>query len=218
MGMGHGKKGGGRRARPAIERLEGRDLPTAPSLLGGPVAAIDLGSLLSSSASPTTALDARTPTPRELARQKFVAKFSGPFTTGPGRFTDQAAQFYLKGGGGSSAFVHGDLQMALYTPVDPAGATTGIAALIVKNVGNSGNLLVLDLQGDTSSLDAAGRPRRFTWTVNGSSGGTFSGAVGEGTVDIRYQPGGSSRARAGQAGVSFQGRIETNGVTDVLRS
>ena len=59
-----------------------------------------------------------------LPVEKFVAKFSGPFVTGPGRFIDQASQTFIKGGGTSSAFLHGNLQMAVYTPVDPNGQTT----------------------------------------------------------------------------------------------
>jgi hypothetical protein len=204
----------------AVEWLEGRDLPTAPALLAGPVSSADLGPV-SARPGPTAAAVPQVPTPHELAREQFVAKFSGSFVTGPGRFTDQASQTFIKGGGTSSAFLHGDIQMAVYSPVDPNGQTTGTAALIVKNVSNSGNLLVLDLQGDTTSLDRAGRPTRFTWTVDGSSGGTFSGATGQGTVEIRYWSGGKLPARArmaGSAGVIFRGRIDTNGITNVLRS
>ena len=208
-----------RQLRPVIDRLEGRDLPTAPSLLAGPTSSVALDSLLAQAGTPAAAVAAPQPTAHELAREKFVAKFSGTFLVGPGRFTDQASQTFLKGGGTSNAFLHADLQMAAYTPVDPAGQTTGIAALIVKNVSNSGNLLVLDLQGNTASLDSAGRPTRFTWTVDGSSGGTFSGATGGGTVEIRYWHHGKLPAGArgaGGAGVIFRGHIDTNGVTNVL--
>jgi hypothetical protein len=198
-----------RRSAPTLERLEARDLPTAPTFLVRPP-----------DAARVAAADAAQPTPHELARRAFVAKFSGRFTTGPGRLTDQSSQTFINGGGTSSAFLHGDLQMAVYTPRDPSAGTTGTAALIVKNVSNSGNLLVLDLVGDATAVDPAGRPTRFTWTVNGGSGGAFSGAVGQGTVEIRYRPGGKVPRRAtsaGGAGVIFQGSIDTNGVTNVLR-
>ena len=210
-----------RKLRLLVEWLDGRDLPTAPTLLAGPVSSVSLN-LIAAHAGPQVATTIpHVPTPHELARQKFVAKFSGPFVTGPGRFLDQASQTFITGGGISSAFLHGNLQMAVYTPVDPKGQTTGIAALIVKNVSNTGNLLVLDLQGDTQSLDRGGRPTRFTWTVDGSSGGTFSGATGQGTVEIRYQPGGKLPDRAqsaGTAGVIFRGLLDTNGVTNILRT
>ena len=63
--------------------------------------------------------------------------------------------------------MHGDLQMAIYPPADPSGQATGLAALIVKNVSNSGNLLVLDLQGDTASVDRAMGPTRFALVLIG---------------------------------------------------
>jgi hypothetical protein len=61
---------------------------------------------------------------------------------------------------------------------------------------------------------------RFTWTVVSSSGGTFSGGTGQGTVELHYQPGGKLPARAQSAavaGVIFRGLIDTNGVTNILR-
>jgi hypothetical protein len=199
-----------RRRALTIERLEARDLPTPPTFYLGPPK-VHLAALADSSQ----------PTPHEQARRAFVAKFAGNFITGPGRLTDQASQSFISGGGTSSAFLHGDLQMAVYVPRDPSSNTTGLAALIVKNVSNTGNLLVLDLQGDTQSLDGAGRPTRFTWTVDGSSGGTFSGADGQGTVEIRYRPGGQLPKRASSAGnaaVIFRGFLNTNGVTNILRT
>src|SRR5262245_27675209 len=181
-----------------IERLEARELLTAPTLLAGATAAnanLTLASLSAENAIASAEV-ARQPTPHELAREAFVAKFAGRFVTGPGRFTDQASQSFIKGAGTSSAFLHGNLQMVVYTPIDPTGQTTGLAALIVKNVSNTGNLLVLDLQGRSDSHDRSGHPTRFNWTVDGSSGGTFSSATGQGTVSIRYVPGGKLPRRA----------------------
>jgi len=210
--------------RPGVERLEVRDVPYASSLLTGSASLANL--LASTSRSASTAApaadstDVGQPTARELARQAFTAKFSGMYVAGPGRYTNQKAQFFITGGGMSTAFLKGDVQVGLFTPVDPSQPTTGIAALIDKNASNSGNILVLDLQGDTSTLDSAGRPTHFTWTVDGSSGGTFSGATGSGTLDIRYWTGGKRIAnapRSGKAGVIFKGLVNTNGVTNILR-
>src|SRR4051794_26633294 len=101
-----------------IERLEDRDLPTAPTLLAGATGT----SVARTLRSLTAAADiAHQPTPHERAREAFVAKFAGSSVTGPGRFTDQASQTLIKGGGTSSAFLHGNLQMAAYAPTDPAG-------------------------------------------------------------------------------------------------
>src|SRR5262249_26298594 len=106
-----------RQLRLVIDRLEGRDLPTAPSLLAGPVSSVAPDSLLAHAGPQATTAVSPQPTAHELAREKFVAKFSGSFLVGPGRFTDQASQTFIQGGGISSAFLHADLQMAAYTPV-----------------------------------------------------------------------------------------------------
>src|SRR4051812_16778683 len=90
-----------RRLRLVIDRLEGRDLPTAPSLLAGPVPSVALNALLSQVGPQAPASVSPQPTAHELAREKFVAKFSGSFLVGPGRFTDEASQTFIKGGGTS---------------------------------------------------------------------------------------------------------------------
>ena len=206
--------------RPGLEALEPRALLTAPVLFTATRAAplgIVRAALPAAVAGPRP--DAE-PTPHERARQRFEARFAGSFATGPGRYTDQAAQTYSQGGGTSNTFLHGDLQMVVFSPLDPAQPTTGLAALIDKNVADSGNLLLLDLVGDPSSVDRGGRPTRLTWTVNDGSGGSFQGASGEGTVEIRYRPGGKlpPRARsAGSVGVIFRGQLATLGVVNVLR-
>src|SRR5262249_25710205 len=133
---------------------------------------------------------------------------------------EQSSQTYMFGGGNSSMFLHGDLQMAFFTYNDATRPATGLAALIVKNVGNTGNELDLDLIGDPSSVDRHGRVTRFTWTVEGG-GGTFSGATGQGTLRMIYMPGGKFTKRAfggGTAGAIFKGSVYTTGVNDILRS
>ena len=62
----------------AVEWLEGRDLPTAPALLAGPVSSADLGPLLARTEQ-TAAPVPQVPTPHELAREQFVAKFKETF-------------------------------------------------------------------------------------------------------------------------------------------
>jgi hypothetical protein len=146
--------------------------------------------------------------------------FQGTFLTGPARYTNQASQTYLSGGGTSNFFLHGDVQLAFATPKDDSQAAGGVAALIVKNVDTTGNELDLNLLADPSSRDRAGRFTRFSWTVSDSSGGTFTNAVGEGTLEIRYRPGGKIPAHATSAGkvaLIFQGTVNTNGVQNILR-
>jgi hypothetical protein len=209
-----------RKATLRLEPLEPRELPTSPLMLASAAAAPNVAAILRAGTHAAADSTAQ-PTPHELRREQFRARFSGKFVSGAGRFTNQALQTYIQASGTSTSFLHGDLQMAVYTPTDPNAQTSGLAALIVKNVTNSGNLLVLDLVGDTSSLDRAGRPTRFTWTVDGASGGAFANATGSGTVEIRYFPGGKLPQRAtsaGSVGVIFKGLIQTTGVTNLLRS
>ena len=59
-------------------------MPTAPTLLAGSPGIVGQGSRATTSAS--AAEVAPLPTPHEQAREAFVAKFRGPFATGPGRF------------------------------------------------------------------------------------------------------------------------------------
>lgn len=198
-----------RRARVSFECLEARGLLTlSPVLLAvSPIfqrPVVQLNGL----------------TPHESVRERFTAVFSGQFIQGPGRTTSQAAQIFISGGGTANAFQHGDLQMALFLPKDPSAGVTGSAALIVKNVSNSGNLLDLDIQATTARFDQKGRPILLAWTVSDNSGGMFTNATGSGTVQIRYRPmGHAGRHGNGTGGVDvvFRGQIDTIGVNNVLR-
>ena len=73
--------------------------------------------------------------------------------------------------------------MAFAIPTDPTQPITGQAVMIVKNVSNTGNELILDLQGDPTSLDQMGRPTRYTWTVDPASGDLFTESTGQGTAE-----------------------------------
>ena len=109
--------------------------------------------------------------------------------------------------------------MAYQIPTDPTAPPTGSASLIGKNVSNTGTLLGLDLQFDPQSM-VGGLPTRFTWTVNGTSGGTYSNANGQGTGQIIYFPSGRLPSRAlgaGHYGVIFRGMVATTGINDITR-
>jgi hypothetical protein len=209
--------GSRRRMALVFEGLEVREVPSSASL----IAASGGLSLTHASSGISSAQLASTPTPHELAREQFSARFKGPFVTGLPRFTDQISQTYLYGGGISSAFLHGDLQLAFSIPKDPTQPITGQATMTVKNVSNTGNQLILDLQADPGSLDQAGRPTRFTWTQNPASGGIFTNGSGSGTAQIQYTPGRRRPLRsfsAGTAGVLFQGTLFTTNLTNTLRN
>jgi hypothetical protein len=150
------------------------------------------------------------PTPRELARETFQASFSGPFAVGPGRFTDQAQIVFSRGVGTSTAFFHGNYDMAIVTPVDPTAPLTGLAVLNDKNTNGSG-IIGLDLTGDPHNVDKQGRPLQMTFTNDANIySGTFFVDAASGTVDIRYH--------GGAASVRFRGLVYTSGLTNPLKN
>jgi hypothetical protein len=154
-----------------------------------------------------------------VARETFSARFKGHFDTGPGRFTDQALLTHIVAGGTSNQFFHGNVTIVLFTPVDPSQPVTGQAILFNKTNSSTGTALGMDLTGDRPS-DPMQPPTHFTWTVNGSSGGAYTGATGQGTLDIAYSPGGRRAQRAflsGTAGTVFRGMVNTPGVGNVLQ-
>ena len=150
------------------------------------------------------------PTKAERARQRFRAQFSGPFRTLPGRFTDQRQILYLRGIGTSTAFLHGDYDMAIVLPRDPSEPITGFAYLDDKNT-NAGATFGLNLLADPTSLDRKGRPTRLSFTSDPNIyGGTFFVTQSTGTVTVKYGKDSGSAL--------FQGRLYVSGLTSVLQN
>ena len=160
-----------------------------------------------------------TPTKAELARERFVARFSGPMVTQPPRFTDQSKIVYLRGLGGSSTkfFLHGDYSMALAYPAgfDPKNPTasptiTGFAFLDDKN-NNSGGTVGLDLAADPTSFDKKGRPTRLFFTSDPNVySGIFYVSQSSGVATIKY---GKNTATT-----TFNGRLYTSGLTSPFQN
>jgi hypothetical protein len=165
-----------------------------------------------------------TPTAAELAREAFKAKFSGPLSTLPGRFSDQSKIIFMRGLGGSTPnfFLHGDYSLAIviptgFNPKQPAGTggdpsapgyvppVTGFTFLDDKN-NNSGGVVGLDLLADPTSFDSKGRPTRLTFTADPNIyGGIYFVDSASGVVNITYH---KNTAQA-----VFDGRIYTSGLT-----
>jgi hypothetical protein len=150
------------------------------------------------------------PTPNELAKQRFVAKLAGTFETAPGRYALQPLQGLVLTTGGSNQALRLQSQMQFFTYSSPSLPPNGQINLSTKNVGNTGNMLLLDLTADSTS-DSHGLPTHYTWTVNGSSGGVWTGATGSGTLDVRFSTtsAGGSHIK-GKATIVIQGRVVTN--------
>ncbi len=133
------------------------------------------------------------PTRHEMARQRFVAKFVGPFTVGAGRFSGEAQQVYMRGSGGSnSSSTVTRNSRSSRRRIRPSRS----AVRSVRSIGTSTRTVRSDSElaaNPATDLDAAGRPARMTITqVDGNlSGGGYAGAIAEGTVEIRYKPSGA---------------------------
>jgi len=209
---------------PGLEALEARDLLSSgplssklsPGISPGRSVAERAGMGDSSSGGGSSMMTGQ-PTPHEQVRENFKAVFYGPFIVGPGRFSMQAMQTFITGGGTANQFRHGNVQVALFIPSNPSQGVTGTAKLYDKSFLMTSNILSLSLQGNPQPL-LDGRPTMLTWTVGSSSSGAFGDATGQGTVEIRYFPGGHLPPRAtsaGNASVIFSGQLNTLGTNPV---
>ncbi len=230
-----------RRCRPAVEGLETRDLlshviPTAAhrgaSSLPNPAVIQQTVQLLYGPDSQTP----MTPTPSEIRRQIFVARWIGQYTVGPPRFSDRSSTIHAYGvSGGSNQFLKGKFNLTLSPPSDPnatptpgdpyANEVTGVAGLFPQNILQGGSTLALDLNGaSNSSSGSLDLPTQLTWTYDSNtSAGAYAAPVGfdqgAGTLDIKWIP--DARPLAGTMGsgkviVTFQGLINTSGLVNPI--
>ena len=125
-----------RRLRPELEGLESRELP---STFPDPAVIANSINLLYG----PNSLTPRTPTPAEVQRETFTAKWTGTYTIGPPRFSDRSMTIHAYSKtGGSNQFLKGKLQITLFPPANPgatpnpgnpyANQVTGIAALLAR--------------------------------------------------------------------------------------
>ena len=198
-----------RACRPGVERCEARDLPS------GVIASLGHGPAIHAMALPSTgpigliSADPAPPTPREAARRVFRGGYVGSYTVGGPLLADQSGSLRVFGPGSNNRFLHGTLDLRVFTPAVPGDPITGAASLVDRNT-NSGAILLLNLRGASSQVDAHGRPTHLDFEVNGGggSGGIFASSVGGGTIDIRYV--------GHRADVILRGRITTTGVGSPL--
>lgn len=145
------------------------------------------------------------PTRHELARSRFRAYFDGPALVGPGRFSDQAKITYIRGVGGATGFLHGDLNLGIVTPTDPNAPFQGLAVLRDKSTASEA-ILGLDVSGSRTDVDSRGRPTLLTFVSSPNIyGGAYTANSSAGTMTIRYH--------GGRAVVRFNGLVHTNGLT-----
>lgn len=253
------------RLRPILEGLEGRELPSAVAastpavgraalhpasaivahpdsphgLLGkrAPGSFLDPTILQGVSAALYPASSAPgAPTPDEIHRQTFTARWVGKYTVGPPRFSDRASTIHLYGvSGGSDQFLKGKFDIAIFPPADPAATPTpgnpfanqitGVAALFGQSYLQSGTMLVLDLNGTPKAGTPPGAlPTQVTWAYdNNSSSGPYAspgGVVpgsgftqGAGVMQLRWKPDPHptpGTSGSGRVVITFQGLINTS--------
>jgi hypothetical protein len=237
--------------RPAIERLETRDLmasASAGTVSNALVGSRPPGSFLNPAViqqavntlyPPGSALG--TPTPREIRRETFTARWEGTYTIGVPRFSDRGDTIHIYGvSGGANQFLKGKFQIALFPPANPsatptpgnpyANQVTGVAGLVTQNYLQSGGLLALDLNAPGNTQDPSAMPTKLTWTYDSNtSAGPYSapGGVppgqgftqGTGELDIQYHP--AAHPEPGTLGsgtvvVTFQGLINTSQIVSAV--
>jgi len=230
-----------RRSRPAVESLEARELPsiTLPtaarvdqSQFPDPAVIEQSVNLLygPNSATPMT------PTPQEVKRETFTARWVGQYTIGPPTFSDRASTIHAWAKtGGSNQFLKGKFQMELFPPADPnaapnpgnpfANRVTGLAALFPQNLLQSGGLLVLDLNAAPATGSPPGAlPTHLSWTYDtNASAGPYTSPLlfsqGTGTLEIQWIPDAHPLPHtlgSGQMIVTFQGLINYNQIASAV--
>jgi hypothetical protein len=163
-----------------------------------------------------------TATPAEVKRQLFKAVYRGPYIIGPGSFSSQALQVFIRGAGTSTTMLHTDIQMRLAVASDPTLETTGAAVIFDRNL-NSNTVLGLDLATPRTNVDSQGRPNQITGVtldVNASAG-VYDEAFAQGVIDIHYYPTSKKIPGAVQQGtavIKIYGQIYAPNVDFILRN
>ncbi len=177
-----------------------------------------------------------TPTPAELRRETFTARWTGKYTIGAPRFSDRASTIHLWGtAGGSNQFFRGKFDVAIFPPADPAATptpgnpyanqVTGFASLFGQNYLQSGSMLVLDLNGTPGPGSSPGAlPDQLSWAYDANTssgpyaapGGIVPGSgytQGAGIVQFHWTPDPHPQPGtrgSGQVVITFQGLIRTS--------
>ena len=138
-----------------------------------------------------------TPKPGEIKRQRFTARYVGPYSVVPGRTTTQATQVLIQGAGTANTMLHSDIQMRLVTPKDASQPIGGVSTIFDRNI-NSNTALGLDLSAPQQDVDRSGRPSHIPTVSTDAniSSGTYVESYAQGVINIRYIPSGKAHRPA----------------------
>jgi hypothetical protein len=128
-------------------------------------------------------------TAHELRRQRFVARYTGTYTIGPGRTSTEAFQTFIAATGTANTMLHSDIQLRIITPEDSGAPISGVGTIFDRNL-NSNTSLGLDLLAPQPGVNRRGRPTlipSLTPDVN-LSAGVYVDPYGQGVMSIRYLP------------------------------
>ncbi len=89
----------------------------------------------------------------------FKAVYRGPYIIGPGSFSSQAMQVFIRGAGTATTMLHSDIQMRLAVATDPTLQTTGAAVIFDRNL-NSNTVLGFNRRPPAPMSTAAAGPMR----------------------------------------------------------
>jgi hypothetical protein len=161
-------------------------------------------------------------TPHELRRQRFVARYTGTYTIGPGRTSTEALQTFITATGTANTMLHSDIQLRIITPKDRGTSIGGVCGIFDRNL-NSNTGLGFDVLAPQQDVDSAGRPNRFpsmTTDVN-MSAGTYVDSYAQGVMNIRYIPSGKRTPGVldqGKAIVTIHAQIYAANANFILRN
>jgi hypothetical protein len=166
-----------RRRRPAVERLEARDLPASnplgPVLPGVHYPAPDVQqfvSILYPTGTPQ-------PTAAEIQRESFVFKGTGNYTIGPGGFSGQSITIHGYGKPGTSNLsrrMHFQFLISEPSTTSSQQVVSGAISFVGGNYLQNGAELLLDLAGPTGS-EVNGLPTHLYWAYDAASSTAFAG-------------------------------------------
>jgi hypothetical protein len=128
-------------------------------------------------------------TKREQRRERFVARYVGTFTQGPGRTSTEASVTFVDGTGSANTMLHSDFQMVFATPKDPSKPIGGVGTIFDRNI-NTNTVLGFDVAAPSQNVDRAGRPvlvPTVSLDVN-ISAGVYVEGYSQGVIKIQYLP------------------------------
>jgi hypothetical protein len=161
---------------------------------------------------------------RQLKKERFGARFTGTYTVGAGRTSDEQIQTFITAAGSANTIAHGDIQLLLVTPKNPSLPIGGVCAIFDRNL-NTNTVVGFDVSAPQTSqyINRLGLPT-FLPTVSmdiNLSAGTYVEGYAVGTMNIRYIPSAKHTPGVfsqGKAIVTIHARIYTANVGFILRN